>query len=93
MQQLDPLKEVSAAEKRIALNLSTQEREAAEFNGSDWNENIAQRKRETAETAGWTAGGAAQTDASEGAPDPSAPSEGDEEEDATQEENSDEQQA
>ena len=93
MQQLDPLKEVSAAEKRIALNLSTQEREAAEFNGSDWNENIAQRKRETAETAGWTTGGAAQTDASEGAPDPSAPSEGDEEEDATQEENSDEQQA
>ena len=34
MQQLDPLKEVSAAEKRILLNLSTQEREAAEFNGS-----------------------------------------------------------
>lgn len=48
MQQLDPLKEVNAAEKRIALNLSTQEREAAEFNGSDWGENIAQRKREIA---------------------------------------------
>ena len=46
MQQLDPLKEVEAAEKRIQLNISTEEREAAEFNGSDWGENIAQRERE-----------------------------------------------
>lgn len=46
MQQLDPLKEVQAAKERIALNISTEEREAAEFNGSDWQENIAQRERE-----------------------------------------------
>lgn len=46
MQQLDPLKEVQAAKERVALNISTQEREAAEFNGSDWQENITQRQRE-----------------------------------------------
>ena len=46
MGQLDPLKEIVAAEKRIALNISTQEREANEINGSDWSENIRQRWRE-----------------------------------------------
>lgn len=46
MQQLDPLKEVQAAKERIALNISTEEREAAEFNGSDWEENISQREKE-----------------------------------------------
>ena len=77
MQQLDPLKEVSAAAKRIELNLSTQEREAAEFNGSDWGENVAQRRREIAVTAemGAAAGAGGATDE----PDPNAPPEGDEE--------------
>ena len=76
MQQLDPLKEVSAAEKRIALNLSTQEREAAEFNGSDWGENIAQRRREIAALAEM---GAADGTGQEGEPDePDEPPEGEE---------------
>lgn len=47
---IDPLKEVNAADKRILLNISTQEREAAEFNGSDWEENMVQRRKETAES-------------------------------------------
>ena len=80
MQQLDPLKEVSAAEKRILLNLSTQEREAAEFNGSDWNENIIQRKREVAACAELIAMGGEQGSETD-APDPNAPPEGDEEAD------------
>lgn len=46
--QLDPLKEVNAAEKRMELCISTLEREAAEMNGSDWAENIRQRKQEMA---------------------------------------------
>ena len=46
MGHVDPLKEVTAAEKRIANNISTQEQEAAEYNGNDWNVNIRQRKRE-----------------------------------------------
>ena len=49
MGQLDPLKEINAAEKRIKLNISTEEREASEFNGSDWSENIRQRRREVEE--------------------------------------------
>lgn len=77
MQQLDPLKEVSAAAKRIELNLSTQEREAAEFNGSDWGENVAQRRREIAVTAEMGAAAGAGGAADE--PDPNAPPEGDEE--------------
>lgn len=80
MQQLDPLKEVSAAEKRILLNLSTQEREAAEFNGSDWNENIIQRKREVAACAELIAMGGEQGSETD-TPDPNAPPEGDEEAD------------
>ena len=44
--QLDPLKEVNAAEKRLNLRISTLEREAAEINGSDWAENIRQREQE-----------------------------------------------
>lgn len=43
---IDPKKEVEAAIKRIATNISTEEREAAEFNGSDWAENIVQRRKE-----------------------------------------------
>ena len=73
MQQLDPLKEVEAAEKRIALNISTQEREAAEFNGSDWNENIMQRQREIAVFAAMGASAAPQKKS-----DPHAPGDGDE---------------
>lgn len=34
--QLDPKKEVEAAEKRIALKLSTRTRETAELSGDDW---------------------------------------------------------
>lgn len=34
--QLDPLKEVNAAEKRIALKISTRTRETAELTGDDW---------------------------------------------------------
>jgi lambda family phage portal protein len=44
--QLDPVKEVAAAEKRIANGLSTREREAIETNGSDFESNIQQQKRE-----------------------------------------------
>ena len=73
MQQLDPLKEVEAAEKRIALNISTQEREAAEFNGTDWNENVVQRIREIAAFEGMTAAEPAKPKT-----DPNAPAEGDE---------------
>lgn len=96
MQQLDPLKEVSAAERRIALNLSTQEREAAEFNGSDWNENITQRRREVAVCAELAQAGFA-PDKTADEPDPNAPPEGDETDEQTPntagEENTDEQQA
>ncbi|PAD73988.1 phage portal protein [Paenibacillus campinasensis] len=44
--QLDPVKEVEAAERRIALGLSTREREAIETNGSDFWTNIQQQKVE-----------------------------------------------
>jgi lambda family phage portal protein len=44
---VDPLKEAEAAGKRIALNLSSQEREAAE-QGDDWEETLEQRAREIA---------------------------------------------
>lgn len=46
MGHVDPLKEVNAAEKRIANNISTQEQEASEYNGNDWNANIRQRRKE-----------------------------------------------
>lgn len=48
MGHVDPLKEVNAAEKRINLNISTEEQEASEFNGNDWLANIRQRKKEMA---------------------------------------------
>lgn len=51
MGHVDPLKEVNAAEKRIDLNISTQEQEASEYNGNDWNANIRQRKKEAAAMA------------------------------------------
>ena len=40
--QLDPLKEVNAAEKRIALRLSTRTRETAELTGDDWEQVITE---------------------------------------------------
>jgi len=48
MGHVDPLKEVNAAEKRISMNISTQEQEASEYNGNDWNANVLQRKKEAA---------------------------------------------
>ena len=54
MGHVDPLKEVNAAEKRILNNISTQEQEAAEYNGNDWSENVRQRKKEIAETQSMT---------------------------------------
>lgn len=44
--QLDPYKEVKAAELRIATGISTIAREARAINGSDWKDNIEQRKIE-----------------------------------------------
>ena len=46
MGHVDPLKEVNAAEARIANNITTQEQEASEYNGNDWAANIRQRRRE-----------------------------------------------
>ena len=46
MGHVDPLKEVTAAEKRIANNISTQEQEASEYNGNDWNAVVRQRRKE-----------------------------------------------
>ena len=46
MGHIDPLKEVSAAEKRVSLNITTQEQEAGEYNGNDWLANIRQRQKE-----------------------------------------------
>lgn len=48
MGHVDPLKEVKAAAERIALNISTQEQEASEYNGGDWDAIVAQRRKETA---------------------------------------------
>lgn len=48
MGHVDPKKEVVAAESRIANNITTQEQEAAEYNGNDWAANIRQRKKEVA---------------------------------------------
>lgn len=48
MGHVDPIKEVKAAEMRIKNNISTQEQEAMEYNGNDWNENVRQRKKEIA---------------------------------------------
>lgn len=44
--QVDPLKEVNAAEKRIGLCLSTRERETIELTGGDYDRNIKQLSRE-----------------------------------------------
>ena len=44
--QLDPYKEIKAAQLRIETGVSTVAREARNLNGSDWKENIEQRKAE-----------------------------------------------
>ncbi|GHV19069.1 hypothetical protein FACS18949_06590 [Clostridia bacterium] len=44
--QLDPKKEVEAAELRVRSGLSTRSREAMELNGSDFNNNIRQLRQE-----------------------------------------------
>ena len=46
MGHVDPLKEINAAALRIANNITTQEQEAAEYNGNDWSDNIRQRRKE-----------------------------------------------
>ena len=48
MGHVDPLKEVNAAAQRVALHISTEEQEAAEYNGNDWLSNVTQRKKELA---------------------------------------------
>ncbi|MDO5788434.1 MAG: phage portal protein [Fusobacterium sp.] len=52
--QLDPYKEVRAAELRIATGLSTVARESRAINGSDWKDNIEQRKIEIEAMGGLT---------------------------------------
>lgn len=46
--QIDPVKEVTAAEKRLALSLTTRAQEAAAL-GGDWDSVIAQAKKERAQ--------------------------------------------
>jgi lambda family phage portal protein len=43
---LNPVQEVTAAEKRVANGFSTRDRESQEINGSDFYKNVNQRKRE-----------------------------------------------
>ena len=54
---LDPLKEVAAAEKRIAIGISTRQRETIEMTGGDFESNVAQLARENQlmKSAGLTA--------------------------------------
>ena len=49
MGHVDPLKEVNAAATRIANNITTQEQEASEYNGNNFDEVLKQRKKEVAE--------------------------------------------
>lgn len=43
---MQPVQEANAAAARVALNISTEEQEAMEYNGADWRDIIRQRKRE-----------------------------------------------
>lgn len=45
---VNPVQEANAAKTRIELNISTEEQEAAEYNGNDWNAVVRQRKKEIA---------------------------------------------
>ncbi len=55
---VDPVKEVSAAEKRIAIGISTRQRETTEMMGGDFESNVVQlsRENEMMKAAGLTAG-------------------------------------
>jgi lambda family phage portal protein len=44
--QIDPMKEVAAAEKRLGLNITTLAKETAELNGGVWTDNIRQAAKE-----------------------------------------------
>jgi len=44
--QIDPLREATAALRRIDMEISTREREAAEMTGTDYNVNHRQRVKE-----------------------------------------------
>ena len=44
--QIDPLKEVVAAEKRINLGITTRTQETMEMNGGDWEKNAEQLRKE-----------------------------------------------
>ena len=46
--QLDPLKEINAAEKRLGLSLTSRTYEAAQLNGSNWEKTIKQIEKEKA---------------------------------------------
>ena len=46
--QIDESKEMDAAQKRIDLGISTLAKESREITGTDWKQNIEQRKREAA---------------------------------------------
>lgn len=48
MGHVDPKKEAEAAAMRVAMNISSQELEASEYNGGNWNEIVRQRIREEA---------------------------------------------
>lgn len=45
---IDPEKEVNAAEKRIALGISTREKESIAYDGGDWEANLVQLAKEQA---------------------------------------------
>jgi lambda family phage portal protein len=57
--QIDPLKEVLAAEKRVALTVSTMLEETMALTGGDWEDNIRQRAKEQRmlQEAGLSGGG------------------------------------
>jgi lambda family phage portal protein len=69
--QLDPLKEVKAAEQRVSGGFSTRTREAAELTGTDWEENHKVRDREEnlRRSAGLTERPEPDTTGDEGSPD------------------------
>ena len=46
---IDPVKEVEAAERKIALGTSTREKESVELNGTDFWENVRQLAKEQRE--------------------------------------------
>lgn len=74
MGHVDPLKEVNAAEARIRNNISTEEQEAMEYNGNNWDEVVRQRDKEITTRA--MMGGSTEPDGSDGPP----PDDGDEDE-------------